>query len=83
MEPISLIINALVTGATAAAGDVGGTTVKDAYNGLKTLIKRKFEGDPLGQGLVDGKPEELKIEQVKEKTWPRNWGCQSRLSMGS
>lgn len=60
MEPISLIIAALVAGATAATKDTAGKAVKDAYEGLKTLIKRKFEGDPLGQGLVDAKSEEIK-----------------------
>ncbi len=66
MEPISLIIAALVAGATAAAKDTAEKTVKDAYEGLKTLIKRKFEGDPLAQGLVDAKPEEIgQVEIVK------------------
>jgi hypothetical protein len=27
---------------------------------LKTLIKKKFEGDVLGQAMVDAKPEEIK-----------------------
>ena len=39
MDPISLIIAALVAGAAKAAGDAA----PDAYNGLKALIKRKFE----------------------------------------
>ena len=60
MEPISLIIAALVAGAIAAAKDTAEKGVKDAYEGFKTLIKRKFEGDALGQGLVDAKPEEIK-----------------------
>lgn len=60
MEPISLIIAALIAGATAATQDTAGQAVKDAYEGLKTLIKRKFEDDSLGQGLVDAKPEEIK-----------------------
>ena len=64
MEPVSVIIAALVAGATAAAKDTAEKTVKDAYEGFKTLIKRKFEGDSLAQGLVDAKPEE--IEQVEE-----------------
>lgn len=39
MEPVSLILTALVAGATKTADSV----VQDAYNGLKTLIKNKFE----------------------------------------
>jgi hypothetical protein len=39
MEPISLILAALVAGAVAAAKDTAEKGVKDAYEGLKTLIK--------------------------------------------
>ena len=50
MEPISLILAALGAGAIAATKDVAGTAVKDAYEGLKALIKKKFaeqgKGDP-------------------------------------
>jgi hypothetical protein len=60
MEPISIIITALGAGAIAATKDTAGTAVKDAYQGLKTLIKKKFEGDVLGQAMVDAKPEEIK-----------------------
>ncbi|MCU7246018.1 MAG: hypothetical protein GPI93_23970 [Microcystis aeruginosa LG13-12] len=60
MDPISLILAALGAGALAAAKDTAGTAVKDAYQGLKTLIKKKFEGDVLGQAMVDAKPEEIK-----------------------
>jgi Flp pilus assembly pilin Flp len=42
MDPISLIITALVAGALAATKDTAETAVKDAYQGLKTLIKKKF-----------------------------------------
>lgn len=59
MEPIDLILTALVAGATAAAKDTAGTAVKDAYNGLKHLLKKKFEGDALAQAAVDAKPEDI------------------------
>jgi hypothetical protein len=59
MEPIALILTALAAGATAAAKDTAGTAVKDAYNGLKHLLKKKFEGDPLAQAVVDAKPEDI------------------------
>jgi hypothetical protein len=39
MDPISLILAALGAGALAAAKDTAGTAVKDAYQGLKTLIR--------------------------------------------
>ncbi|MBN3960303.1 hypothetical protein [Nostoc sp. NMS8] len=60
MEPISLIIAALGAGAIAATKETAGTAVKDAYQGLKALIKKKLEGDVLGQAMVDAKPEEIK-----------------------
>jgi hypothetical protein len=39
---MELILAALIAGATAAAKDTAGVAVKDAYNGLKELIKNKF-----------------------------------------
>lgn len=48
MEPISLIIAALVAGAAKAAGDAA----PDAYNGLKALIKRKFAGEPKAEMVL-------------------------------
>lgn len=42
MEPITLIVNALVAGATAGLTSVAEETLKDAYAGLKALIVRKF-----------------------------------------
>ena len=69
IDPISLIIAALVTGATSAAKDTAEQAVKDAYKGLKDLIKNKFVNDPFGQGIVDGKLEEIKQVEglLKEK----------------
>ena len=42
MEPISIIVGALVTGATAAGKEVAVQAVKDAYEGLKGMIAEKF-----------------------------------------
>jgi len=49
MEPVSLIVAALVAGAAKAAGDA----VPDAYIGLKTLIKRKFAGEPKAEMVLE------------------------------
>ena len=49
MDPISLIIAALVAGAAKAAGDAA----PDAYNGLKALIKRKFAGEPKAEMVLE------------------------------
>ena len=42
MDPVTLIVTALAAGAAAAAKDVGGEAVKNAYSGLKALIAKKF-----------------------------------------
>jgi hypothetical protein len=46
MDPITLIVTALATGAAAAAKDVGGDAVKTAFNGLKNFIAQRFGGKP-------------------------------------
>jgi hypothetical protein len=62
MDPISLILAALVAGAAKTAGGVA----QDAYNGLKALIKHKFES----QGKSDSATIVDKYEQKPEKTRP-------------
>lgn len=46
MEPTTLIISALVAGATAALKETASQAVKDAYAGLKALIQKHFAGKP-------------------------------------
>ena len=64
MEPIAIIIAALVGGAAAAAKGVGAQVVKDAYNGLKTLVIRKFGG----QGKVT-----VALEQAEKTPSSEPW----------
>jgi hypothetical protein len=64
MEPISLILAALAAGAVAAAKDTAGTAVKDAYESLKALIKKKFAE----KGKTDSSTILDKYEQKPEKT---------------
>lgn len=68
MEPISLILTALIAGATAATKDTASVAVKDAYEGLKALIKKKFKQDALAQAMVEAKPEEIKQAEGLLKT---------------
>ena len=67
MEPISMIIAALGAGAIAATKDTAGTAVKDAYNGLKTLIKQRFadQGKEDDSNIVDKHEKKLDSEAVK------------------
>ncbi|GCF07794.1 hypothetical protein [Dictyobacter arantiisoli] len=48
MDANTLILTALATGAQAFATDA----IKDAYQGLKTLIQRKFEHKPKAQEIL-------------------------------
>lgn len=49
MEPITLILTALVAGTAKATGDA----VPDAYEGLKALIQKKFAGKPVAEAMLD------------------------------
>ncbi len=42
MDPINLIVSALVLGASAGLKPTAENLIKDAYAGLKTLIQRKY-----------------------------------------
>jgi hypothetical protein len=73
MEPVSLIVAALTAGAVAAAKDTAEKGVKDTYQGLKTLIKRKFTNDALAhikkaEGLLKDKIVEAGVDKDNEIT---------------
>ncbi len=44
MDPVTLILTALIAGATASIQATASEAIKDAYAGLKTLLQRKFAG---------------------------------------
>jgi parallel beta-helix repeat protein len=58
MDPISIIVTALATGAAAGLKPTAEKAIKDAYDGIKSLIRRKYshvsvdalEHDPASQG---------------------------------
>jgi len=45
MDPVSLVVAALVAGAAAGTKDTVAAAVSDAYAGLKALIRRRFGGE--------------------------------------
>jgi hypothetical protein len=45
MDPVTLIVAALAAGAAAGMGDTASQAIKDAYAGLKALLKRRFAGN--------------------------------------
>ena len=49
MDPVTLIVTALVAGAAAGMKDTASSAIKDAYNGLKGLVGRKLAGRPGGE----------------------------------
>jgi hypothetical protein len=63
---MELILAALIAGATAATKDTAGVAVKDAYEGLKALIKKKFaeQGKDDPSTIID------KYEKKPEVTKP-------------
>lgn len=46
MDPITLIVTALATGAATALTDAASSAVKDAYASLRALVRRRLAGRP-------------------------------------
>src|SRR5262245_3968944 len=46
MDPITLIVTALAAGAALGAQDTMSAMVKDAYTGLKGLVRKRLGGGP-------------------------------------
>ncbi len=53
MDPVSLIETALVAGAAASTQDTANQAIKDAYSGLKTLLRRLFAEKPRAQDILN------------------------------
>ena len=49
MDPVTLIVTALAAGAVLGLKDAASAAVKDAYAGLKALVKKRFAGRPEGE----------------------------------
>jgi hypothetical protein len=71
MDPVTLIVAALVAGATAGVGDVATQAITDAYGGLKSMVKAAFKrkGDEEGAALVEqhASDPDAVTEPLKEK----------------
>jgi hypothetical protein len=63
MEPISLILAALLTGATKGAAEAAGSAVKDAYTALHDLLRRRLAAKPAAGTAIAEYPAD-----------PDNWG---------
>lgn len=63
MDPVTLIVTALAAGAALGLKDTASSAVKDAYDSLKALVKRRLGGRRDGE-LILAKHEEV----------PETWG---------
>ena len=52
MDPITLIVTALAAGAALGVTDTASSAVKDAYAGLKALVRKRFAGRPDAELLL-------------------------------
>ena len=65
MDPVSVVVTALVAGAAAGVKPAAEQAVKDAYAGLKTLIQRKWQHVSISQ-LEANPTSEARQAVVKE-----------------
>lgn len=49
MDPISMIVGALAAGAAEGLKDTTTTALKDAYAGLRELVRRRFAARPVAE----------------------------------
>jgi hypothetical protein len=56
MDPITLIVTALATGAVAGLKPTAEKVVKDAYEGLKKIIKDKYERSQKAMPVLEDDP---------------------------
>jgi hypothetical protein len=53
MDPISLILTALVAGLAQGVGQTAATAVRDAYAGLRTALAQRLSGRQAAQDAVE------------------------------
>src|SRR5690242_8595433 len=69
MDPLTMIATALVAGAAAAMKDTAAQVIKDAYNGIKNLLARKYPNAALVSAvlaMVESKPHDATRRQMLE-----------------
>lgn len=69
MEPVALIVTALAAGAGAGVKDTASSAVKDAYEGLKAMVKGRFAGRPDAELI-------LASHETAPDTWERPLAAQ-------
>ncbi len=69
MEPTTLIMTALATGAAAGASTTASEAIKDAYDYLKEIVSSKFSGKPEAKNVLiehKQKPDIWVADRLKE-----------------
>ena len=69
MDPISLIVAALVAGAATGVKDVVGGAVKDAYEGLKGLVSRRLRASNSPAATAVDPDTLLSAHEQRPETW--------------
>lgn len=64
MDPISLIVTALASGAAAALKPTAENVVKDAYQGLKTIIRDRYTPASTNVDSLEGRPDSTARKNV-------------------
>jgi hypothetical protein len=68
MDPVTLIVTALGTGALKGTAEVATTAVKESYVGLKQLVRSKVAGKPSAELILaehEADPETFKMPVTK------------------
>ncbi|WP_432560668.1 hypothetical protein [Granulicoccus sp. GXG6511] len=52
MDPVTVVVAALMAGVVAGAGETASQAVKDGYVALKGLIRRTFAGDQKAESVL-------------------------------
>jgi rhamnose utilization protein RhaD (predicted bifunctional aldolase and dehydrogenase) len=71
VDPVSLIVAALAAGASAAFQDAARQVVKDAYAGLKSLLRHNLADEPEALSVIEQHEE---APEVWEKSLERELG---------
>lgn len=64
MDPVSAIVGALIAGASAALKDTANQAIKDAYAGLKRLLKDTYSFASVA--LIEKQPENITYQRAAE-----------------
>jgi hypothetical protein len=67
MDPLTLIVTALAAGVTAAVKQTSGEAVKDAYQALKGLIRRRMSGNSAAEVALEKHEEKPEVWEAPLK----------------